>query len=314
MESERRLRHAVASDKIGVWSINYTDNRMEITTDSAFLLGYSLEEFNEKCTTLDLPRVDSPTLQAKVIKEARTAYYSWDSFIHPDDWPLVGKGLCDLFEGKQDCYEAEYRIRTKSGEWKWILAYGHISHFDENGIPVEAMGTHVDITSIKATEIALRQSEQALQQREKELEEKASALEEANTALKVLLNKYSESQHEIEANVFENVKQVVFPYIAKLKNSSLREDQTALVEVVEKNLQNITSEFCKKIHVENASLTPKEIQIVNLIREDYSSKEIAELLIMSPSAVAFHRNNIRKKLNLAHKKVNLTSWLKAHFE
>ena len=47
----------------------------------------------------------------------------------------------------------------------------------------------------------------------------------------------------------------------------------------------------------------------NLIREGKSTKEIAELLIISERAIEFHRNNIRDKLGLKKSKTNLRSYL-----
>ena len=61
--------------------------------------------------------------------------------------------------GKTPYYEAEYRSRTKSGEWKWILGHGRITKRDEHGRPLQAIGTHVDITKLKQTENELKKRE-----------------------------------------------------------------------------------------------------------------------------------------------------------
>ena len=45
-------------------------------------------------------------------------------------------------------------------------------------------------------------------------------------------------------------------------------------------------------------LSPREQQILQLIVDGYSSKEIAEQLVISPSTVHTHQNNIMTKLNL----------------
>ena len=57
------------------------------------------------------------------------------------------------------------------------------------------------------------------------------------------------------------------------------------------------------------NMTPKELKIANLIRQGRTSKEICEILGSSEKVIAFHRQNIRKKLGLLNKKVNLKSYL-----
>lgn len=59
-----------------------------------------------------------------------------------------------------------------------------------------------------------------------------------------------------------------------------------------------------------AVLTGKELRVADLIRMDASSKEIAQIMNISPRTVEAHRENIRKKLGLANAKVNLQGYLK----
>ncbi|MDX1936487.1 MAG: response regulator transcription factor [Flavihumibacter sp.] len=91
------------------------------------------------------------------------------------------------------------------------------------------------------------------------------------------------------------------------KNSSKEEMYKAIIEVYKGNkyvceeIKNIISE---QLLDENQSaptinsLTDREIQIVNQIREGLSSKEIAAKLDISLKTVEVHRHNILKKLKL----------------
>jgi DNA-binding NarL/FixJ family response regulator len=54
-------------------------------------------------------------------------------------------------------------------------------------------------------------------------------------------------------------------------------------------------------------LTPRETEIVKLIAEAHSSKEIAELLVISPKTVERHRANILDKLGMSDR-VELTRY------
>jgi len=78
---------------------------------------------------------------------------------------------------------------------------------------------------------------------------------------------------------------------------------------IETHLNDIISPFLRNLTSGYLHLTPREIQIANLIREGKTSKEIAQLLHLSQGAIDFHRNNIRNKLGLKKKKANLRSYL-----
>ena len=95
----------------------------------------------------------------------------------------------------------------------------------------------------------------------------------------------------------------------KMKKTPLSIDQTAYVNIIETSLNDIVSSFLHNLRSRYLNLTPREIQIANLIREGKTTKEIAKLLNSSQGAIDFHRNNIRNKLGLKHKNANLRSYL-----
>ena len=57
------------------------------------------------------------------------------------------------------------------------------------------------------------------------------------------------------------------------------------------------------------NLTPKEINIANLVKFGKTNKEISEIMHSSIHTISRHRENIRKKTGLKNKKVNLRSFL-----
>jgi PAS domain S-box-containing protein len=154
-----------------------------------------------------------------------------------------------------------------------------------------------------------KKTEEALKERERELEIKTHNLEEANIALKVLLKRRDEDKTELEDKILLNIKELVVPYLEKLKKNKLDEKQEVYVNILESNLNDIISPFSHRLSSKYMNFTPTEIQIANLLRQSKTSKEIAELTNSSPKAVAFHRENIRRKLGLNNKKINLNSYL-----
>jgi len=159
-----------------------------------------------------------------------------------------------------------------------------------------------DITSRKMTEEALRK-------REQELKVNAQYLAEANTALKVLLKHREEDRIELERDVLSNVRELVLPFLEKIKTTHLTELQETYLNIIEANLNNIVSPFFRNMTLNDFNLTPKEIQIANLIKEGKTTKEIAAVLNLATSTIDFHRNNIRNKMGFTNTRANLRSYL-----
>lgn len=92
---------------------------------------------------------------------------SWDSLIHPGDMPRVETVLKDHIEGKTPFYESEHRLKTRTGEWKWVLDRGRIVEFENDGTPVRATGTILDISARKMSEEERENLEVQLRQAQK---------------------------------------------------------------------------------------------------------------------------------------------------
>ena len=154
-----------------------------------------------------------------------------------------------------------------------------------------------------------KMAEQELKKRKEELDIKSSNLEELNAALKVLLRERENDKTELESRILNNVKELVVPYIEKLKRSHLGAEHMTYVDIIETNLNDIVSPFLQRMGLKFSRLTPTEIEIANLIKHGKQTKDICNLFCMSKGAINFHRNNIRKKLGLNKKKINLRSFL-----
>ena len=148
-----------------------------------------------------------------------------------------------------------------------------------------------------------------LKKREQALELKSRSLEEANTALKVLLQHREEDKACLEEQVLTNVRKLVLPYLENLKHLHLNERQAAQVKIAEENLKKIVSPFLRNLTSSYLELTPREIQVANLVKEGKTTKEMTEILNISATAVDFHRKNLRSKFGIKNKKTNLMAFL-----
>jgi len=165
-----------------------------------------------------------------------------------------------------------------------------------------SVASFVDITERK-------QAEETLKKNERDLKGKTHELEELNAALRVLLKRREEDKLELENNVISNLKKLVMPYIEKIKKGRIEGNDLVSLNVIESNLKDIASPFASKLSSEYLSLTPKELQVADLIKEGKTTKEIAEFMSVSPATVEIHRYHIREKLGLSRKKTNLRTYL-----
>jgi PAS domain S-box-containing protein len=79
--------------------------------------------------------------------------------VHPDDAPLAVTNLIDTIEGRKDSVESVYRVRSKSGEYKWLQSRGKVVERNTEGKALRMAGTFMDITTRKKTEEELKESE-----------------------------------------------------------------------------------------------------------------------------------------------------------
>ncbi len=79
--------------------------------------------------------------------EVAADFGGWKALLHPDDVETVQQQLNSHLRGETKDYEVRFRMRCKSGEWKWILARGKVVERDDSGRPLRMTGTHSDITA-----------------------------------------------------------------------------------------------------------------------------------------------------------------------
>ncbi len=176
----------------------------------------------------------------------------------------------------------------------------------KNGKIIGTINIVRDITKQKLAEEKLKRAHEDL---ERKVKERTINLEEMNAALKILLEKRDEDKVELEEKMLFNVKELIIPYLERLNKSRLDRRQKTCVQIIESNLNDIISPFIRGMHIKHLKFTPAEIQVANLVKQGKTTKEIADLLNLSTKTIEFHRENIRKKVGLKHKKVNLRSYL-----
>ena len=133
-ESEERLRLALKAANQGLWDLDIQSGEAQVTPEYATMLGYDPAGFK-----LNLDR--------------------WQEDLHPDDRERIMATYGAYIRGEIPEYAVEFRQRTASGDWKWILSLGKIVAWDDEGRPLRMLGTHTDISERKWAEEELRENE-----------------------------------------------------------------------------------------------------------------------------------------------------------
>jgi len=139
-------------------------------------------------------------------------------------------------------------------------------------------------------------------------EETAAGLERKTIALREVLSQLEVEKRCLYDDVIANIDHLVSPIINRLKMADGREDRDYL-GLLERTLKEVTSTFGRKISDARLKLTPREIEICDLIKSGLSSKEMAALLKLSIKTLEGHRETIRKKLTITDRKISLSSYL-----
>ncbi|MEG4965123.1 PAS domain-containing protein [Microcoleus sp. B6-A1] len=156
--SEERFYLAFEGSAMGLWDWNLATGEVYFNPRWKMMLGYEVEE-------------------------VENSFASWEKLVHPEDLSPAQAALNAHLEGKNPTYEVEFRMLTKSGEWKWILAQAKVMEHDASGNPLRMTGTHIDISDRKQAEVELQFSEQREREKAQQLEKTLADLKKAQSQL-----------------------------------------------------------------------------------------------------------------------------------
>lgn len=146
MESREHLDLALQGAQLGIWDWNIRNQSIFYNKEWGIMLGYDPSEI-------------------------RLEEDFWEGLIHPDDKAVALQKLEDHLAGKTSRYEAEYRLRTRTGQYRWILDRGQVLERDEEGHAVRAAGIHQDIHHRKSVQQSLQERTEELKRMNLELEQ-----------------------------------------------------------------------------------------------------------------------------------------------
>ncbi|MBA4396892.1 MAG: hypothetical protein C0394_05860 [Syntrophus sp. (in: bacteria)] len=224
----------------------------------------------------------------------------WMDFIMPDDIQRMKK-YHRMRRVSPEAVPSSYECRSREKSGRIYDIFLNVAMIPGTTMSVVSL---MDISERK-------QAMEELKKKEQDLAAESHRLHEMNTALKVLLRQREEDRQEMEKKVLSNIRKLVLPYVEKLSHTPMSAVQAGYLDVIDANLKNVISPFLRTLTAVHMDFTPREIEVANLVREGKTAKEIAGLLNLSIRSVEFHKDNIRRKLGLSNKKINLRTHLMA---
>jgi PAS domain S-box-containing protein len=158
--------------------------------------------------------------------------------------------------------------------------------------------------------LAARQGE--LTANRKDLDRINKELVKTNTALSVLARNIDLRRDELEKRIAQIVSAKLIPIIDELRGDRLPAKAQSKLDTLSALLSDLTGDGPKG-HEVIVSLSPTELRVALMIKNGFSSEQIARVLHTSPHTVKTHRRSIRKKLKLQNAEVNLASYLRSKF-
>jgi len=136
--SDERLTLALLATDTGLWEWHASEGARYLVDGWATMLGY------------EPGALDGET-------------HLREGLVHADDLPGARSRLIAHLTGSSPWYEAEYRLRARRGEWRWVHDRGRVVERSADGHPLRMIGMQTDVTERKEAEAALfRERERAL--------------------------------------------------------------------------------------------------------------------------------------------------------
>jgi DNA-binding CsgD family transcriptional regulator len=282
----KRLSHLLAVERVGVWFLS---------PDGEELVGQAIFQ-KGRYRAISSILVKEYPIYLKALKSSRSlvahdAYKSAElselasGYLRPSG--ITSMLDSALREGDQVIGVLCLEHIGKKREWQ-------ISEINLAGVLSDLISS---CYTLKQKEIA----EQALTFGQKELQE-------ANITLRNLLTRFEEEKRSFKESIALNIERNVRPLLAELEHNLNGQNKTVIARL-ESALMSMTSEFHRAVVQMRFNLSPTEVKVCQLISSGMRGKEIAEMLNLSFATIETHKKNIRKKLGIQNRKVNLRVYL-----
>ena len=136
-KEQARLEAALDGSSVALWDTDLRTRRVYLSEAWSAIVGG--------------PRGETTTTAEELV-----------GLLHPDDVDTVRQASLEVVKGLRPMYALEHRVRTRAGEWRWIISRGRVTERDPaTGRALRMIGTNVDITERRKMEEAIQSAAQA---------------------------------------------------------------------------------------------------------------------------------------------------------
>ena len=236
--------------------------------------------------------------------------------IHSNDLNKFVKYIKNALELNVEDKQFEFRIETRSKKQRWIGLHCQ-PVFDKEGKYLGQRGSNRDITNLKQAEQKIKKAKKQQESSQIEKEKFINDIDTKNRQLASFAIHLSQKD-EFLLQIIKELKKLIEEI-----NSGSKKKLIQLNSKIKLNIQLESNWKDFKLHFENVhtgffyrlvklfpNLTPKDQKLCAYLRLNLSTKEIAQLLNITPGSAEISRIRLRKKLNLS-KEINLVSFISA---
>jgi len=135
VESEQRLRYALEGTGGGLWDWSLDSGNVYLSPIWKSMLGYQDTELEN-------------------------SYQSWYSQIHPEDKQKMLQTIQSVYDPANDTFSLLHRLRSKAGDYRYILSKGIVIQRSPLGKPERIIGINSDLTTQIQTQEKLIETQQ----------------------------------------------------------------------------------------------------------------------------------------------------------
>ncbi len=177
--------------------------------------------------------------------------------------------------------------------------------------PMDVTINRVDLDSRTLFHVLVRDATQK-KAMENNLRREKSQMEELNITLRNVMKTIDHERRDVQRAVAERIRELLLPAVDRIMHEGSAEVRKGYLEIIRDQLEKLAAGSAGETDARLLKLTPTEMKVCRFIQAGSTTKDIAEALSLSADTIQTHRKNIRKKLGIRGRQVNLYTYLLAH--